>query len=172
MKFIWSIAIVFILVGSSIVFPAGAQTAPVGKASVYLFLQAKCPCIYEHKDTFRKIIRTYGDKANIKAVFVGPQDSPESAQDLLRQLNWDVEYLVDKTHRYVRMYNPSVSTDVVVANGSGNVYYKGAIDDGFKNMGMVKNFFLDRVLKAYIEGNPVPFSGTSGGGCTIMPIKK
>lgn len=138
------------------------------KPSVYVFVQAECPCIYTHKDSFGKLLRQYSGQVNFSVIFVGEKDSQPQMEDLLHQLNWKVNYRKDKNHKLVNTYKPAVSSDCVVTNANGDVVYKGAIDDGIKNMGQIKNFYLSEVIHAVLQGKQSPYSNITGVGCKIM----
>lgn len=142
--------------------------AAVPKPNVYLFVQAECPCIYTHKDSFSKLLKQFASQVNFEIIFVGEKDTRPEMEELLHQLNWKVKYKKDKGRKLVNTYKPAVSSDCVVINGSGAIVYKGAIDDGIKNMGQIKNFYLSDVINAMLQGKKSPYSNIAGTGCKIM----
>jgi hypothetical protein len=143
------------------------QAASEGKVKVYLFLQSQCPCIYNHKETFGSVLKTYSGKVNFIAVFVDNKDNDNAIKDLMQNLGWKLPYIRDKKRQLVHQLQPKVSTDCVVVDGSGKVLYRGAIDDGPLNMGTVKNFYLKNALDAYFNHTPLKVSSGKGVGCFL-----
>lgn len=140
---------------------------PTPKLNVYVFLQADCPCIFSHKDSFGKLLRQYSSEVNFQLVFEGKNDSSAEMEKLLEQLDWKVAYMKDEKRRLCKLYKPKVSTDCVVFDTQGRVLYRGAIDDGVRNMGMINTFYLREVIKAFFLQNPMPYSYMPGIGCSL-----
>lgn len=143
------------------------QAYPTGKVKVYLFLQSQCPCIYNHKETFGALLKSYSGKVSFVAVFVDSKDNDNGIKDLLKNLGWKLPYIKDKKHQYVQALQPKVSTDCVVVDASGKVLYRGAIDDGPLNMGTVRNFYLKNALDQYFHHMPIKVSNGRGLGCFL-----
>lgn len=141
---------------------------PTPKLNVYVFLQADCPCIYSHKDSFGKLLRQYSAEVNFKLVFEGKEDTKAQMETLVKQLDWKVSCVKDENQQLLKLYKPTVSTDCVVFDARGRVLFRGAIDDGVKNMGMIRNFYLQEVIKAFLLQNPIPYSYAPGTGCTLV----
>lgn len=146
--------------------PVAATPAPVIK--VYLFIQSQCPCIYNHKETFGSLVKNYRDKVSFIAVFTDAKDSDKKAQELLHDLGWKMPYIKDPGHELIRRWQPAVSTDCVLVDASGKVLYRGAIDDGPRNMGTVNHFYLKDALNACLAHQPVTVSSAKGVGCLLQ----
>jgi hypothetical protein len=159
-----------LLLALAIVITAGfnIKAAAPGKVKVYLFIQTQCPCIYSHKETFGKLLKTYRSQVEFTAVFSDSNDSDKDIQDLMLDLGWKMPYVKDTRHRLLMQLHPRVSTDVVLLDAAGKVLYKGAIDDGPSNMGMVKHFYLQDALEACLKHLPVPVSSAPGRGCLLQ----
>lgn len=143
------------------------QAAPVKKVKVYLFLQSQCPCIYNHKETFGKLLKNYSNKVSFTAVFTSSKESDKDMKQLISDLGWDLPYLKDKDHKLISRFKPKVSTDCVLVDENGKVLYLGAIDDGPQNMGTVKNFYLKDALEAYLNNQPIKVSSAKSIGCSL-----
>jgi hypothetical protein len=143
------------------------QTAPPKKAKVYLFLQSQCPCIYNHKETFGSLIKTYQTKVSFTAVFTDNKETDKDIRQLLSDLGWKLPYIKDSNHQLLQQLKPKVSTDCVLVDATGKVLYQGTIDDGPLNMGTVKNFYLKDALEAYLNDLPIKVSSAKGIGCSL-----
>ncbi|MGZ3864265.1 MAG: hypothetical protein ACXVPN_04325 [Bacteroidia bacterium] len=141
---------------------------PGAPLTIYVFLQADCPCVYSHKDSFGSLLKKYSDKVNFQMVFVGKNDTKTKMTELLKQLDWKVSFARDEHLKLTNLYRPKVSTDCIVLDKNHFVIYRGAIDDAVKNMGMVKNFYLKEVIDAALLHKPVPYTNVAGTGCTLM----
>lgn len=141
---------------------------PAPKLNVYLFLQADCPCVYSHKDSFGKLLKQYSDEVNFRIIFEGKDDDKLKIEKLLTQLDWKVSYTKDTDRKLLKQFKPSLSTDCVVFDQQSNVIYRGTIDDGVKNMGMIKYFYLHDVINAFLQKKPIPWSNVPGTGCRIV----
>lgn len=142
--------------------------AQQAKAEVILFLSAKCPCVYNHKQPVHDLINQYGDEINFKAVFIRKQDDKEAQDQMAKSLGWDMEFIQDADGHYLETYQPSVYSDAVLLNDKGEVIYRGGIDDGPLNSGWIKNFYLKNAIDDYRKGEPVRVKEAKGIGCLIM----
>jgi hypothetical protein len=162
MKAILRIFILVVLLG----FMCGMK--PPAKLTIYVFLQADCPCVYSHKDSFGLILRKYANSINFQMIFVGKDDTKDKIENLLKQLDWKVVYKKDQGLKLTKQFNPKVSTDCVVLDASNHLLYQGAIDDAIKNMGMIKRFYLKEVIDAALQKKRIPYNNVPGTGCSLM----
>jgi len=137
------------------------------KAKVYIFLAAGCPCAYSHQATFGSMIRKYGDKVDFYAVFIDKNDDQEEIDDMMKNLDWKLETILDKDKVLAKQYRPRVTTNCVLVSPSGLLLYKGAVDDSVQNFGQVVNFYLRSALEDYFAGRPVRVETGQGVGCYL-----
>ncbi len=141
--------------------------APNSKPHVFIFAAAKCPCIYSHQETFGKLLNTYKDKIDFTIVFVDRNDDKEEITDMLENLGWKINYIIDKKGNYIKKYHPKVFSDCVFVSPPGVILYKGAVDDSPLNMGRVVNFYLKDAIEDYLSNKPVKIKEGKGLGCLI-----
>jgi hypothetical protein len=158
---------VFFLIAALVCTYMTTQAVTLKKVKVYLFLQSQCPCIYNHKETFGKLLKTYSNKVSFTAVFTGSKETDKDMKQLISDLGWNLPYLKDIDHKLIRRLKPKVSTDCVLVDENGKVLYLGAIDDGPQNMGTVKNFYLKDALEAYLNNQPIKVSSAKSIGCSL-----
>ena len=137
------------------------------KPQVYIFLAAKCPCVYSHQETFNKCIRYYKDKVDFTVVFIDKNDDKEDIDDMLKNLEWEIKYVIDKDKSYQKKYQPKVTTDCVLVSVTGEILYRGAVDDSPLNLGQVKNFYLKNAIDDFLNGGIVKVKEGKGVGCLI-----
>lgn|SRR5690606_47383 len=146
---------------------AQAQT-PEPKAEVILFLSAKCPCVYNHKQPINDLISEYGGDIKFTAVFIRKNEDKELQDQMAKSLGWEMEFVDDTDGEYLKTYQPSVYSDAVLLNEKGEVIYRGGIDDGPVNSGWIKNFYLKDAIEDYRNGVPVRVKEAKGIGCLIL----
>ena len=145
-----------------------AQTSANKKPQVLIFISAKCPCIYSHQETFKACINAYKDKIDFITIFIDKNDDTEEIQDMLKNLGWKVKYVVDKQKFYTKTYHPKATTDCVFVSASGEILYKGAVDDSPLNMGQVLNFYVKDAIEDFLNHKPVKVKEGKSFGCTIV----
>ena len=154
---------VVLMVAGNSSFTASTFTKP----QVYIFLAAKCPCVYSHQETFNKCIRYYKDKVDFTVVFIDKNDDKEDIDDMLKNLEWEIKYVIDKDKSYQKKYQPKVTTDCVLVSVTGEILYRGAVDDSPLNLGQVKNFYLKNAIDDFLNGGTVKVKEGKGVGCLI-----
>lgn len=162
-KISFFICLLLLLSGSRVI----SQTVNK-KPQVLIFLSAKCPCVYSHKDSFKSLIKKYGNQIDFLAVFIGKYGDSEDIHDMLKNLNWGVKYVIDTKNKYIKEYTPKVFTDVVLIDSLSHVIYKGSIDDGVLNSGQIVSFYLKDAIQEYLRKEPIKIKEGKGVGCLII----
>ncbi len=134
---------------------------------VLIFLSAKCPCVYSHKDSFMSLIKNYGNQVDFLVVFIGKYGDSEDIHDMLKNLNWGIKYVIDTKNKYTKEYTPKVFTDVVLIDSLSRLIYKGSIDDGVLNSGQIIKFYLKDAIEEYLSKKPIKVKEGKGVGCLI-----
>jgi len=62
--------------------------------------------------------------------------------------------------------------DVFLFDCQGNLVYKGAIDDNWKNKEEVKNNYLADAMNKMLKGEKIEFPDVKGRGCSIKRLEK
>lgn len=146
---------------------ASSLSQSTQKVRVFIFLAADCPCVYNHQETFNSLVREFGDRVTFKAVFTDPNDDKEEIEDMLKNLGWSISYRVDRNKTYRKKYHPKMTTECVLVSADGTIVYRGAVDDGPLNAGMVRQFFLKMALEDYFNKVPVRIKEGKTIGCLI-----
>jgi hypothetical protein len=164
MKIIFFMLLILLLTGNEVI----SQTTINKKPQVIIFLSAKCPCVYSHKDSFKSLIKNYENQVDFLAVFIGKYGDSEDIHDMLKNLNWGIKYVVDTKNKYIKEYTPKVFTDVVLIDSLNHVIYRGSIDDGVLNSGQIIKFYLKDAIEEYLSKQPIKVKEGKGVGCLII----
>lgn len=157
MKILLCIA-VFVLMG---------YIPPREKATVYIFLSAKCPCIYSHQETVSWLEKKYGPRVKFNAVFIDQTDDRQDMEMTMKNLSWKMKYFKDGGKKFVRRFHPKMYTDCFLVSPLGVVLYQGAIDDSPLHMGQVQNPYLEEAIDGYLKNGIVKVRQVKGVGCLI-----
>ncbi len=98
-------------------------------------------------------------------------DSMEAMQAHAKEANYSSYYLLDKNHMLADAIGAFTTPHVFLFNGKGELVYKGAIDDNYKDMGAVKEKYLENAVKAMLMGQTPDPQETKGNGCSIKRLK-
>jgi len=104
---------------------------------------------------------------DFSVVFIDKNDDMEEISDMLKNLGWDIKYIVDEDQILLNQYRPNVSTDCVLVTSEGKILYKGTVDDSPLNYGQVLNFYLKNALEDYFNNKPIRVKEGQGVGCII-----
>jgi hypothetical protein len=145
-----------------------AFAPPPRKATVYIFISSKCPCIYSHQEEVQWLEKKYGSVVEFRAVFIDKTDDPEDIATTMKNLGWKMGSVRDNKHMLTRQYHPKVYTDCVLVSADGAVLYRGAIDDSALHMGQVQHSYLQNALGEFLAGGEVMIKQATGAGCMIV----
>jgi len=157
-----------ILLLISLVLVLSAFHTESGRAKVYIFLSAKCPCAYSHQEFVSSLEKKYRTTIEFTAVFVDKSDDDEDIQLMMKNLGWKMKSIKDNNHQLLKKFHPKVYTDCILVSDKGKVLYHGAIDDSQSNMGQVKNFYLQNAIEDVLHSRPVKVAEGQGRGCLIV----
>jgi hypothetical protein len=144
-----------------------AFVPPPEKINVYIFLSAKCPCVYSHQETVSWLEKKYSENVKFTAIFVDQSNDKEDIEMTMRNLAWKMSYLKDTGGKFMKRFKPKLYTDCVLVSHEGKVLYHGAIDDSPLHMGQVRHSYLEEAIEGYLKNGIVSISHANGVGCMI-----
>ncbi len=140
------------------------------KPQVWFFLQEECPISKYYAPEIGRICREYVG-AQCTAVLVNPLLSNEEARRKVRAMGLELEVRVDRDLAWVKRSGATVTPEVAVLDGTGNVFYRGRINDYFfgwgKRRGQVSAHDLREALDALFHQETYPAPWPSAVGCFI-----
>jgi thiol-disulfide isomerase/thioredoxin len=144
-----------------------------GKAATLLiFVTTDCPISNRAAPEVNRIAREYGQR-NI-ACYVVQTDRALTlgeAKSHAKQYGFTCPVLLDKKHDLVRLAGASVTPEAAIISPSGQVLYRGRIDDTYASLGRPRlkptRRDLRLALDAVCAGKPVAVARTTALGCYI-----
>jgi hypothetical protein len=141
------------------------------KATVLFFVMHECPIANGYAPEINRISSEYSTKGvRSFVVYVESDLSPEKVREHARDYGYKTVVL-DPEHRLVRATGATVSPEAVVLAASGELLYRGRIDDRAVDFGKRRveptRRDLRLALDAILDGRPVPARQTKAVGCYI-----
>lgn len=143
-------------------------------ALVVMFLCNHCPYVRHVRAGLAEIGR---DLAARGVAVVGicsndaqayPADAPDRMAAEARDAGWTFPYLHDATQQVARAYGAACTPDFFVFDGSGNLAYRGQLDDSRPGNGRpVTGADVRAAVAAILEGRPPLARQVPSLGCNI-----
>jgi hypothetical protein len=155
---------------------AGAAVQPLRdagqKAIVLFFIMHECPVANGYAPEINRIISEYAARGvQGFVVYVESDVSPEKTRRHARDYGYKSGSLLDPTHLLVKASGASISPEAVIIGPTGDVLYRGRIDDRVADFGKRRVEPTRRDLRlsldAILAGKPVPARLTRAVGCYI-----
>ena len=143
-----------------------------GKWSVLFFLMTDCPIANRYAPEIQRVCAEYGPKgARCFLVYVDPSTSADAAKKHAKEFGYTYPAILDKDHQLVRKAGVTVSSEVAVFSGTGELKYRGRIDNFHADFGAPRQRATERdlrnALEALVAGRSVPNPRTPAIGCFI-----
>jgi hypothetical protein len=155
---------------------AGATVQPLAeagqKATVLFFVMHECPVANGYAPEIVRITSEYSAKGvRCFLVYVEGDLTPEEARTHARDHGYKTGALLDPKHLLVKAAGATISPEAAVFSPSGEVLYRGRIDDRVADLGKRRveptRRDLRLALDAILAGKPVSARLTRAVGCYI-----
>jgi peroxiredoxin len=160
-----------VLTGASVSGPAGPlvsySLSSAERATVVVFLSAKCPCSSSHEAALSKLHREFAPKG---FGFIGVHSNADEPVALAREhfagsaLPFPV--ISDPAQKYADSYGALKTPHVFVIDREGKLRFQGGVDDS-KVHALAKRFYLKDALSALAAGQEPPLAVARALGCAI-----
>jgi thiol-disulfide isomerase/thioredoxin len=147
------------------------------KAAVLLFLATDCPISNRYAPVINRIAQEYSQK-NITFFVVQSDPSLTNAAAIrhAREFGLAMPMLMDPKQQLAAKLDVRVTPTAIVLNNTGEVRYRGRIDDRNVDLGIYRaaprREDLKLALEAVIAGKPVSEPNTKPIGCFLPPPGK
>ncbi|MEM6916168.1 MAG: hypothetical protein AAF491_06330 [Verrucomicrobiota bacterium] len=146
-------------------------------AIAWIFTAVDCPIANGYSPELNRIYDEFSS-AGIHFTLVYPEPSLTETQIKAHLAEYDLkfDYFHDRTHQRVSSSGASVTPEVAVYSRSGQLVYRGRIDNRYTEYGDRRNSatetYLRDVLGLLLSGAEVEFSETEPIGCFIETLEK
>ena len=149
-------------------------------ALVVLFICNHCPYV---KAIESRIIQLAQEMKNqgIQFIAICSNDPNDNQEDSFKNLqknwqdkNFNFPYLIDETQQVAKDFGAVCTPYIFVyenSNGTFPLFYRGRLDDSWKNESLVKKQELKEALLNILEDQPLPQEAIPSMGCSIKWIE-
>ena len=142
------------------------------KATLLFFVMHECPVANGYAPEINRVISEYSSRGvRGFVVYVESDLSPEKARRHASDYGYQPGSLLDRKHLLVKAAGASISPEAAVFGPTGDVLYRGRIDDRVADFGKRRveptRRDLRLALDAILAGKPVPARLTKAVGCYI-----
>jgi peroxiredoxin len=144
------------------------------KAVVLIFLGTECPVSNGYAPEYVRLAKRFGERGvRFYGIHADPDVSAEAAAKHAAEYDLTFPILLDPTHAVARQAGVKVVPEVVVLAPTGQVHYRGRIDDRYTPEGTrreePRTRDLENALAAVVEGKAPPVAQTRAFGCPLPP---
>lgn len=159
---------------------AGERVSPLTQVepriSVFIFVRADCPISNRYAPELRRITAAFAEqKISFWLIYPDPDTSAETIQAHIREFEYPGRPLRDPDHALVDRTGAEVTPEVAVFNPSGEMVYRGRIDDRYVSFGKYRPeatvHDLEDALTAILGGHEVAHATAPAVGCFISDLK-
>ncbi|MDF9800654.1 peroxiredoxin [Catalinimonas alkaloidigena] len=146
------------------------------EAVVVIFTSNYCPYAKLYDRRISSLFDTYRQQG-VKFILINPNnpsqspsDSPTEMAKKVKDLRWNVPYLVDDKQEAADLFNVQKTPEAFVMQNRGDDYqilYRGSIDDNPQVASDVSHHYLKDAIDAVLQGKPILNDSTHPTGCMI-----
>lgn len=140
--------------------------------TVYLLLAHDCPVCQKYGATFRELSVKY-PLASLQVIGIAPADgaTAEKIGEFARSYQFDFPILLDSQKIFTQVFKANVTPEVFLVDRSGNLLYRGMVDNWFYELGKYRNVitenYLHDAIAAALAGEPIDPNQTEPIGCLL-----
>jgi len=142
------------------------------KAMVFIFISTECPISNRYAPEIRRVEEEFA-RSGVRfwLVYADPDTSSDAIRNHVKEYYLPQQVLRDPRHALVRIAKARVTPEGAVFLPGGRLVYHGRIDNRYADLGKERpeatQHDLEEVLKAIVQGKPVPYSTAKAVGCYI-----
>lgn len=146
------------------------------KPQLYIFYDPECPICQAYTGRLQQLYEKYNDKVEFLLVYPTKGVTRSSIKSFQKEYKLSLPFKIDKEHTLVDKCDAHTTPEIYVIDSYQKVIYKGAIDDQFFELGKARikpvDKYLEGVLEALINHQPIPIKETKAIGCMINRKRK
>lgn len=148
-----------------------AQPMQEKALTAIVFLSVDCPISQKYVGELIRIDSLFSSKVSIKGILPG-NVKKEEVDNFIQEYRIDFPITVDRDFLWVKKYKATATPEVFLLNNNDHVYYQGAIDNWFFDLGkyrqQITEHYLIDAINAVLEGHEPAISHTESVGCIIQ----
>lgn len=146
-----------------------------GRAAVLVFTTTDCPISNRYAPEVARLSHAFRDRGiTFWLVYPVPGDTPEKIQAHTQMFGYDLAVARDPEFELVKRTGVTVTPEVAVIDRSGEMVYRGRIDDRYVDFGLDRpaptTRDLDVALSSLLAGRPIVPKTTRAVGCILSDL--
>ena len=144
---------------------------------IVIFTSNTCPFVIKWEDRYT-MLEELAKKNNIGVAYINSNykkrkddDSFENMKKHAAKYNYRFPYLLDEKSKVANSFGAKTTPHIFMFNKNLQLVYKGAIDDNYKDIAKVKEFYLKDAMEQLANGKKIKVSETDPIGCSIKRFK-
>ena len=140
--------------------------------TVFIFLGHECPICQKYGHKLRNFHEQFG-KQNIDLIGVVPLRDVGllTISEYAKLYNFNFPILSDQKRVLTELFDATVTPEIVVVDSTGDLIYRGMIDNWFYALGKYRKvttaYYLEDAIAAYLKGEEIKVRQTDPIGCFI-----
>jgi thiol-disulfide isomerase/thioredoxin len=149
---------------------------PEGKASVLFFITSDCPISNSYAPEIQRICSEYGPKqVSCDLVYVDPDLTVADVKKHVKDFGYsNLPAILDSSQKLVKAAGATITPEAAVVGPSGQVLYRGRIDNVYAALGKRRPEATERDLRKALDeilsNKIVSTPQTQAIGCYITPV--
>lgn len=146
-------------------------TQHVQSLTAIVFLATDCPISQKYIGELKNIDSLFQAKVSVKGIIPGKVKQKEIDQ-FISEYQIDFPVVTDADYTLVKKYHATITPEVFLVNDRNHIYYQGAIDNWFFDLGKyrqhITEHYLIDAINAVLEGQSLVVKRTESVGCVIQ----
>jgi len=151
---------------------------PTGvRAHVLVFTTTDCPISNRYAPEITRLAAAYANQGvRFWVIYPVPGDTPDKIRAHVTQFGLDLPVARDSRFELVRRTGVTVTPEVAVIDATGQMAYRGRVDDRYVDFGVDRpaptTRDLDSALASLLAGRPIEPKTTRAVGCILSDLLK
>ena len=156
--------------------PVDPFQPPDARAFVFIFVSTDCPISNRYAPEIRRVAQEFArSDVRFRLVYPDADTTSEAIRQHMKEFQLPLEALRDPQHGLVRLGQIHVTPEAAIFLPGRRLVYHGRIDNRYAELGKERpeatQHDLEDLLKAILEGRPVPYATARAVGCYISDPK-
>jgi len=144
---------------------------------IVIFTSNTCPFVVMWEDRY-KLTEKIAEKNKFGLVYINSNFKKRDGDDSFikmqmhsENMNYQYQYLLDFQSKLANSFGAKTTPHIFMFNEKYQLVYKGAIDDNYKDITQVKNFYLKDAILEHSQKKKIKNNSTKAVGCSIKRYK-
>ena len=139
--------------------------------NLFVLLSPECPLCKNYSTVLNKIREQFSNDVSVYGIVPGRTYSVKLVKEFAKDYKISFPIYIDPKKELTAYIKGKVTPEVILLNKSGDVIYRGAIDDWVSELGkkklVVSNQYLKAAIEEYLQNRTISIKNVEPKGCLI-----